>query len=109
MKLKVQPRVQFIQTSVDWEPKMQGVVFVQRKEDIEKVWKLLCEQDDYWESYKKVIKVLPFDTIKSTRDLEVYCEYVGRTDIYDIDDFNEKCQKEGIDVFLFQYRENDCD
>lgn len=65
-----------------WQSKVYGVILVEKEEDIEPLWKLLCEQDDYWESYKKIIKVAPKE-IDSVSDISRMCEYVGKTDIYE--------------------------
>lgn len=72
-----------------WHPKMFGVVLIEKQEDIYPLWKILCEQDDYWDHYLKLIKVAP----KEIDDLETIsemCEYVGKTDIYDPVKINEQ-------------------
>ena len=81
-----------------WEPKMEGVVLVEKQEDIEPLWKLLCEQDDYWESYKEVIQVAPKE-ISSESDLIKMCVYVGKTDIYEPEKIREK-----IPFIMYQTR-----
>lgn len=65
-----------------WEDKCLGVILVQKKEDIEPLWNLLCEQDSYWSSYKHLIKVAPSE-ISSVKDIIDMCEYNGKTDIYE--------------------------
>lgn len=65
-----------------WESKKDGVILVEKEEDIEPLWKLLCEQDDYWEDYKEIIKVAPKE-IDSVSDIANMCEYVGKTYIYE--------------------------
>jgi hypothetical protein len=67
-----------------WESNQYGVILVQRQEDIDQLWKLLCEQDDYWKSYKNLIKVSPKE-IDSKSDLDSLCEYCGKTDIYNVE------------------------
>lgn len=99
MKVTFKPRTFDGQSS--WEPKMQGVIFVKSEEDIDKLWKVLCEQDDYWESYKKLIKVLPEGEFKDETDFIKYCDYVGKTDIYDVKSVREK-----VDFMIYQYRED---
>jgi len=79
---------------------MQGVIFVEKEQDIEPLFKLLCEQDDYWESYKELIKVAPKEIDKRS-DLQQYCQYCGKTDIYDV-----KALKEQIPFIIYQYRED---
>ncbi len=64
-----------------WRSKHEGVILVEKQEDIDPLWKLLCAQDSYWEPYKKVIQVAPKE-IDSYRDIDVMCEYAGKTDIY---------------------------
>ena len=85
-----------------WNSKMQGVVLVEKQEDIEPLWQLLCEQDSYWENYKELIKVAP-KTIKSEEELKRLCEYCGKTDIYDV-----KKLQQIIPFVIYQYRESDC-
>lgn len=75
--------------SLKWYSKLSSVIFVEKKEDIEPLWKLLCEQDEYWEQYKKIIKVAPKE-INNEYDLNKYCEYCGKTDIYEIDKLKKK-------------------
>jgi len=64
-----------------WKKKQEGVILVEKEEDIEPLWKLLCKQDSYWEPYKKIIRVAPKE-IDSLRDIDKMCEYAGKTDIY---------------------------
>ena len=97
MKIKIKP--QYIEGDATWEPKMEGVIFVEKEEDIEPLWQLLCEQDDYWEDYKNLIKVSPGE-ISSREELKRYCEPVGKTDIYDVKSIQEK-----IPFFIYQYSE----
>ena len=66
-----------------WNSKCHGVIFVEKEEHIKPLFQLLVEQDDYWERDKsaiELIKIVPKE-IKSSRDLEQYCSYVGKTDI----------------------------
>lgn len=103
MEIKIKPQV-FIGYE-SWEPKRQGVVFVAKEEDIEPVWEALCEQDDYWESYKHVIKVAPTE-IDSISDICWLCEYCGKTDIYNVPKLKAKLAERGIEIILYQYNEN---
>lgn len=79
-----------------WYTKQNGVILVEKEEDIEPLFKLLCEQDDYWENYKNLIKVAPKE-IDSVADISRMCEYVGKTDIYDV----EKIRKQ-IPFIIYQ-------
>lgn len=72
-----------------WIPKVNGVILVEKEEDIEPLWKLLCEQDSYWEKYKYVIKVAPKE-IDSEGDIARMCTYVGKTDIYNPEELQSK-------------------
>jgi hypothetical protein len=90
-----------------WHSKMQGVVLVEKGEYIDILWKLFCEQDDYWENYKDLIKVAPKE-IDSEEGLKRLCEYCGKTDIYDFDDLKSKALEKGVDFKLYQFNENDC-
>jgi hypothetical protein len=85
-----------------WLPKHNGVILVEKEEDIEPLWKLLCEQDDYWESYKEVIKVAPKE-IDSESDISAMCVYVGKTDIY-----NPKELQSKVPFLMYQEFPDDC-
>lgn len=87
MKILIRPR--YFEGCSSWETKVNGVVLVEKEEDIEPLWKLLCEQDDYWESYKNLIKVAPVE-IDSEAEISRMCEYCGKTDIYDVKSLQEK-------------------
>lgn len=98
MEIQIKPRTF---TGADqWYSKCYGVILVKDEKDIDPLWKLLCEQDSYWEAYKNLIKVAPSE-IESEKDLERMCEYCGKTDIYKFDEI-----KQQIDFAVFQYREN---
>lgn len=104
MEIKIKPQVFTCYES--WEAKRQGVVFVEKEEDIEPVWEALRDQDDYWESYKNLIKVAPTE-INQVTDLQRYCEYCGKTDIYKVSELKSKLGEKGIEIILFQYREDE--
>jgi len=87
-----------------WDSKREGVVLVEKEEDIEPMWELLCEQDDYWESYKYLIKVAPKE-IDNVEDFCKICGYCGKTDIYDVDELRSRANEKGFDFKLFQYIE----
>ena len=87
MEILIRPRV--FKGSGTWVSKMNGVILVEKKEDIEPLWKLLIEQDDYWESYKHVIQVAPKE-IDHEGDLSKMCIYVGKTDIYNPEELKAK-------------------
>lgn len=94
MKITVKPK-DFVGDS-SWQSKMNGVVFVEKEEDIEPLFKLLCEQDDYWEHYKHIIKVAPKE-IDSEGEISRMCQYAGKTDIYDIESL-----KAQVDFIIYQ-------
>jgi len=83
-----------------WEHKRQGVVLVEKEADIEPLYKLLCEQDDYWEGSKNLIKVAPSE-IGDVRDLDKMCEYTCKTDIFHPDQLRAK-----IPFIMHQYHED---
>lgn len=98
MKIPVQPK--FLECAEYWQRKAYGVVLVQKESDIEPLFQALCEQDDYWESYKNLIKVAPDEVINDNIDL--MCEYCGKCDIYDVKELKEKMSKFGIEFILYQ-------
>lgn len=95
-------RTKQVKSQKHWNHKVQGAIFVSKEEDIEPLWKALCEQDDYWEDYKRLIRVAPKE-IDNISDLKKYCRYTGKTDIYDVDKLREKFD---FDFILYQY--DDC-
>jgi len=72
-----------------WQSKLNGVILVEKEEYIEVLWKLLIEQDDYWEHYKEVIQVAPKE-IDGEGDIARMCVYVGKTDIYNIEELQSR-------------------
>jgi len=80
MKILIKPK-EFIGDSY-WFKNNEGVILVEKEEDIEPLWKLLCEQDDYWESYRNIIKVAPKE-IDDISEIVGMCQYAGKTDIYE--------------------------
>lgn len=101
--IKIIPKVPPVVRCIDsWNSKTQGVVLVEKEEDIEPLWKLLCDQDDYWEHYKNLIKVAPKE-IDSIVDIKLMCDWSGKTDIWDI----PKLKESGIRFILYQYYEED--
>jgi hypothetical protein len=87
MEIPIKPQTFTGHTS--WQSKLDGVILVEREEDIEPLWKLLIEQDDYWEHYKEVIKVAPKE-INGIQDISRMCVYVGKTDIYNPKELQSK-------------------
>lgn len=87
MKIIIKPRE--FKCKGHWQSKMKGVVLVEKEEHIEPLWKLLCEQDDYWENYKEIIKVAPKE-INGEEEISAMCQYCGKTDIYDIAEIKKK-------------------
>jgi len=79
MEIIIKPRK--FEGCISWQSKMNGVILVEKEDDIESLWKLLCEQDDYWEHRKEVIQVAPKE-ISSESEICRMCVYVGKTDIY---------------------------
>lgn len=65
-----------------WHSKYEGVIFVRKEEDINPLFEALVEQDSYWGAYKYLIKVIPI--IESEKSIKEHCNYVGKTDIYDV-------------------------
>lgn len=99
MEIKFRP--QTFKGNNYWESKIEGVILVAKEEDIEPLFKLLCEQDEYWEYYKKLIKVAPAE-IDSASDLAGMCDYVGKTNIDDVPKL-----KHQIDFVIYQYSQHD--
>jgi len=95
MKILIKPKEVIGDDS--WCRKLEGVILVEKEEDIEPLWKLLCEQDDYWESYRNIIKVAPKE-IDSISEIVSMCQYAGKTDIYE----PEKL-KAIVPFIMFQY------
>ena len=102
MEIKIKPKPKAVKCQDSWEQKMQGVIFVKKESDIKKLWKVLCEQDDTWESNKHLIKVAPKE-IEDIKDLRKYCYYCWKTDIYDVSKVKEK-----VDFIIYQYQESGC-
>lgn len=84
-----------------WHDKKQSIIFVENEDDIDILHKLLCEQDEYWVAYKKLIKVAPTEEI-SIPQIKEMCQYCGRTDILDVDELKEK-----VNFIIFQYDETE--
>lgn len=95
MEIKIRPNV--FEGNTSWFSKMEGVILVEKEEDIEPLWELLCEQDDYWRSFKEVIKVAPKE-IDSVEDIKRMCVYAGKTDIYNPEEIQQK-----IPFIMYQY------
>lgn len=100
-----------IESDTYWFAKGYGVIFVDKQENIKPVLDYLIEQDDYWESYKEIVKVIP-DFIKGpeiSQDdysrLMWQMEYVGKTDIYEMKSFFEFCRLNDIGVLVFSKTE----
>ena len=95
MKILIKPKEYKCQNY--WHSKREGVILVEKEEDIDKIFKLLVKQDDYWESYKHLIKVAPKE-IESESTLALMCEYCGKTDIDNIDEIKKK-----VPFMIYQY------
>lgn len=98
LEIKIKPQI--VTCDGSWESKMYGAIFVEKEEDIDPLFKLLCDQDDYWEDYKELIHVAPKE-VNSKSDLYKYCQWCGKTDIYDV-----KALKEKIPFIIYQYSDN---
>jgi len=98
--IKLKP--QKIECQDNWDSKIQGVIFVEKEDDIDILFNELVKQDSYWESYKRLIKVAPKE-VEDKDTLKTYCEYVGKTDIYETEKIREV-----VDFIIFQYRETCC-
>jgi len=94
MEIIIKPRA--LKSAEMWLNKLNSVILVEKEEDVEPLWKLLCEQDDYWEEYKNIIKIAPKE-IESEREIVNMCEYCGKTDIDNIKSLQEK-----IPFIIFQ-------
>jgi hypothetical protein len=102
MEILIRPRKFIGDTS--WESKLNGVILVEKEEDIEPLWKLLIEQDDYWKYHREVIQVAPKE-IDGEEDIARMCVYVGKTDIYNVQELQSK-----IPFIMYQdYPGCDCD
>lgn len=99
MKILIKPK--YFTGYTGWCQKVQGVVLVEKEEDIDPLFKLLCEQDEYWEDYKHLIKVAPKE-IDNASDLYNLCSYCGKTDIYNLEELQSK-----INFLIYQYDDRD--
>lgn len=103
MKIPVTPK--FFEGWFSWGTKCQGVILVQKEEDIKPLFEALVEQDEYWEDYMNLIKIAP-NEINEISDLNNLCEYVGKTDIYQFETFKKKMTEKGIEFLVYQYNED---
>ncbi len=87
MKILIKPS--YFTGDTYWHSKRDSVVLVEKEADIEPLWKLLCEQDNYWIHYKNIIKVAPKEIV-GVRDLAILCENCGKTDIDNIEELRAK-------------------
>ena len=81
-----------------WVEKLDGVVLVENEMDIDRLHLLLIEQDEYWTSKKNLIKVAP-KNINSLKELDDMCECIGRTDIWNLKELQDK-----IPFIIYQIR-----
>lgn len=102
MKIQISPK--FVECQECWGSKGFGCIFVQKEEDIDIVWNVLCDQDEYWDDYKNLIKVAPV-IIESEKDLYKYCNYVGKTDVYDVNAVKRTLFEKGIEIVFYQTNE----
>jgi hypothetical protein len=88
-----------LKSATSWESKSLGGIFVSKKEDIDIVLEILIEQDDYWEHYKKLVMVLPDNP--TPKLIISMCDYCGKADIYNMEEFLKKLSNKNIDVFIY--------
>ena len=98
--MKIQFAPAFLECQGNWAYKGHGVVLVKKEEHVEPLFTALCEQDDYWKSYKHLIKLAPEMVVGNNIDL--MCEYCGKIDIYDIPKLKQKMMEQGIEFILYQ-------
>ena len=103
--MKQEITMQYQLYSADWwKSKTNGVILTDSQTNLGKIYHWLVEQDDYWKGYLEVIQVYDFTKpIKDYYELRQLCEYVGKTDINNIEDFYSFCEKENIPVFVYWY------
>lgn len=92
--------VETLQHNQNWSPKAYGFVGVLSEQDAERIFELLVAQDSYWNSYRKLIKVMPADGNLTRLQLNQLCEYVGKTDVYP--SFHKAAQAANLDYFFYQ-------
>ena len=87
-----------------WRKKVRGVILTNNEDNQNKIHSYLISQDNCWQMYPEVIQVYDFTKpIKDYYELRQLCEYVGKTDINNIEDFYSFCEKENIPVFVYWY------
>lgn len=98
--LKVNSRygVDGITTMDSWDSKRDSVIFVEKQEHIDIIFKALVAQDDYWEDYKDIIKVLPEEQIY----IGNYTVYCGKTDIYNVGKLRQDMLDVGVKFLIYQ-------
>ena len=87
MEIKTKPKI--FKGFHMWYSVDNGVILVEKKEHIEPLWELLCEEDEGWESYKHVIKIAPKE-IDSISDLDDMCVNVGMLYINEVEKIQNK-------------------
>ena len=85
-----------------WIQKWQGVILVEKEEDIAPLWELLYEQHAEWVNFMDLIQIAPKE-IENENDLRVMCQNVGSTRIRDIESLRKK-----IPFIVYQYQECNC-
>lgn len=86
-----------------WITKGDGVIFVDKEENIDIVFNYLVNQDEYFAPKKNLIKVIPHfkdNIIENKSVFYNYLECVGKTDIYSMDDFMDFCKINKIKVLV---------
>jgi hypothetical protein len=101
-----------IKSDTKWYYKGYGVIFVDKQENIKPVLDYLIEQDDYWENYPELIKVIPqFENneVESDGSLRSQMQYVGKTDIDYPEELFAFCKDKKIGILIFSepYEYND--
>ena len=84
-----------------WHHRKFGVIYVEHDWQVAELHELLCRQDEYWEPKAHLIKhwVGP----KDMRQVRADAEYVGKTDIYKVEELRKI-----IPFIFFQFDELGC-
>lgn len=89
-----------IKSQTYWDGKCHSVILVNDKQHINTVFKYLCNIDEDWISYKDIIQLKP--EINNIGDINVLCNYSGKTCIYNVTKFISDMAEKGIDIFIYQ-------
>jgi hypothetical protein len=103
--MKIPTTPSFIESDDTWYQKGHGAIFIEKEEHREPVFKILCEQDDYWEDYwkdelERIIHIAPKEANSRSELLSDNYVNVGKVAIYDVKGFIAKCAEQGMDVLI---------